>query len=168
MWAILAAAVSIGSAIVGAVGQSQQNTANKKAAAAALKIQNRDISIRALQEKVAAAQEAQALNLQAGEAAGLTNASAASGNVGGMTVDLLLQDVENTRLAGLDRIDQQTEDTLGALDRERSGALATSRNRANQTSAPNPFAVGLRIGSGVLDAYSFGRSMRPPVTPGAP
>lgn len=162
------AALSIATTVTQVDAQRSQNFQNKKASRDALKVNNRDISVRALQEKIAAAQEAQALNLQAAEAASLTEVSAAGGNVGGMTVDMLLQDTENTRLAGLDRLNEQTAATLAGLDRERSGALATSRNRAAQTSAPNPFATGIRIGAGVTDAYVLNRSMRPPAPPGSP
>ena len=162
------AALGIANTAVQADAQRSQNFQNKKSARDALTVNNRDISIRALQEKIAAAQEVQALNLQAAEAASLTKVSAAGGNVGGMTVDMLLQDTENTRLAGLERIEQQTDATLDSLTRERSGALATSRNRAAQTSAPNPFAVGLRIGGAVTDAYVLNRSMAPKITPGGP
>ena len=165
---ITAAALSVGSTIASADAQRSQNFQNKKAARDALTVQNRDISIRALQERIAAAQESQALNKQAAEAASLTNVSAAGGNVGGMTVDMLIQDVENTRLEGLDRIAQQSDVTQSGLMRERSGALATSRNRANQTSGPNPFAVGLRIGSGVIDGVTLNRSQRPNTIPTTP
>ena len=167
MWlAILSGALSIGSTILGASAQNKTDRANKAAAKAALKIQNRDISMRSLQEKIAAAQESAVLNMQAGEATADTAASAAAGNVGGMTVDMLLQDVENTRLSGQGQILQQRDQALQGLDLERSGALATSRGRANQTSRANPFAVGLRIGGGALDAYTQYRYRNPLIIPG--
>lgn len=163
---VTAAAVSIGGVIAGADAQNKQDAANKKSSAAALKVANRDISIRALQERIAATQEAQALNLQAADASAQTQTSAAAGNVGGMTVDLLLQDLNAQRLTGLQRITDQKEDILAGLDRERSGALATSRNRNAQTAGANPLATGLRIAGAGLDLAAQRRSLRPPVIPG--
>lgn len=162
---ITAAALSIGSTLAGADAQKKQHDRNKKNASNALTIANRDISLRALQERLAAAQERIQLDAQAKEISGLTEVSAAGGGVGGMTIDMLLQDVENRRLGGQDAITQQLDATLGALDRERAGALVSSRREANQTSAPNPFAVGLRIAAGGVDAYSGYLARNPPVTP---
>ena len=150
--AIVSSAISIGASLVAQNEQNKQNDKNKKAANAALQMSNRDISIRALQERLAVAQEKEQLNAQAKEITGLTNVSAAAGGVGGMTVDMLLQDVENRRLGAQDSLSQQLDATLAGLDRERSGALISSRNQANRTSAANPWATGIRIAGGVADA----------------
>lgn len=164
---IITAATAIGGAIVGADSQRSINFQNKKSARLALESTNRDISLRALQERIAAAQESQALNTQAAEATGITSVSAAGGNVGGMTVDMLLEDINTTRLEGQSRITDQRNANLSALDRERSGALASSRNRANQTSPPNPFATGLRIAGGALDGYNtYRQTVRPKIIAG--
>lgn len=164
--AIVTSAVAIGSTIVGSNEQKKLDNKNKKNAGAALQMNNRDISMRALQERIAIAQEREQLNAQAAEVTGLTKVSAAAGGVGGMTVDMLLQDVNNRRLGAQDSLTQQVDATLAGLDRERSGALVSSRNQANMTAGPNPWAAGIRIGGSLADSYAGYLSRKPPVSAG--
>ena len=166
MGAIVAGALEVVNVFLGVLGNNKQDAANKKAARKAARVANRDISFRALQEKIAAAQEQAQLAQDVQEAQSLTSVSAAGGNVGGMTVDMLLQDVENTGLGAADNIAQQLKANLDLLNRERSGVLATTRSRMNETSAINPFNAGLRIAGAGVNAYTRVRSMDPHIRPG--
>lgn len=163
---IVSGALAIVNVFLGAFGQNKQAAENKRAAKKAEKTANRDISFRALQEKIAAAQEQAQLVQDVQEAKSLTAVSAAGGNVGGMTVDMLLQDVENMGLAGADSIAQQLKANLDLLNRERSGVLATTRSRINSVPPANPFSVGLRIAGAGVDAYNQTRSRDPRIRPG--
>lgn len=164
---ITAAALSIGGAAVDASAQNKVDKQNKRAARTALGIENRAISLRILQERVAASQEREINRIQSAEASGLTATSAAAGGVGGMTVDLLMQEVESGRLLNDARITDQLDATEAVIASERAGVAATARNRANQTSRANPFAVGLRIGAGAVDAYG-GYLQRQPASAPSP
>jgi hypothetical protein len=95
-WVITA--LEIVNTVLGIGANNRQDAKNKSAARFASRMANRDISFRAIQEKLAAAQETQQLIQDVDEAEGATAVSAAGGNVGGMTVDMLLQDVESAGL----------------------------------------------------------------------
>lgn len=164
--AITSAVLTIGSIITDSSDRNKAAKKNKKAAGLALNLENRDISVRELQERIAAAQETEAIKQQTAGVSGAVSTEAASGNVGGMLVDMLMQDVNNQGLLAQDRVGQQLDSTIGSLNRERESAYAAYKGRRAAIAPTNPVAAGLRIVGAGVNAYTDYRiRTRPPVTP---
>lgn len=152
------AAASAGIKIFGAVAdhkaQNDAYAANREATLDALKIKNHELSLREVEERIAGAQQIEQGGLQVLDAKGDASASAASRGVKGLSIDLLLQDLDRQGVVYAGSVDQNTNAAVAQLDREKDAALAEARGRINSQSKANPWATGLKIGSAGLEFAS--------------
>jgi hypothetical protein len=163
-----ATAVLIGSQVVGAVsdiagtaGERKQAKANQSAARDALSISLEDIQARGAEETLAAAQEVRSTQRQARAAAATARVSAGEAGVGGISVDLLTQDVERQAGERNESIRQNRDLTLRQLDREARGARAEALARVRGNEPPSFLNAGIRIASRGLGAYGEHLSRSP-------
>lgn len=151
--------VSIGYGIVGAVGivsdlvganaQNQHAKAVKTEAISAEKNTDYDLSLRAMQEKLAGKEKLVAGDRQATEVESQTRAGAAGAGVGGMTVDMLLSSDQRQKYQFDQSVDEQTQANVDQTDREMGAAYATEQSRITGAPPANPWATGLKIGGDV-------------------
>lgn len=153
--AIATAAVSIGQAVAGHEAQEDRAEATRAAAKRARQAEVTDILMREVEERRAARQQERRVGLQADRAEGAARASAAAAGVEGLTMDLLLGDIQGQEGRAKEVIDTNLDTILAQLDRMIEGAFAREESRANQAPEPSMLATGLRIGSGVLNAVSL-------------
>ncbi len=154
-------AVKIGSEIFGADAQNDAAKANARSAREALRIGEQSLDLRTKQEVAAGSQEVQDVATQAGQAQSDVRASAAAGGVGGMTVDLLLQQIDAEKGLATQRSEDQTAANLAQIESERLGLRAGAQSRINAMPQANPFATGLRIGGHVTDFFDARISNKP-------
>lgn len=154
------AALQIGGAVLEHKQQKKQSNAVRASALESLKLQNEELSLRQVQEKLAGAQAIEQGNLEVASAGGDIKASAASRGVGGLSIDLLLNDVLAQGARYKSSVDQNVDASVGALDRDKDAALAEANARIAGAPAPSNLATGLKIGKAGVDAYTNLKIMR--------
>lgn len=150
-----ATVLKIGSTIVESKAQNKQADAVKDSALDALKIQDHELSLSEVQQRIAGGQQIEQANQDVVAATGDVNASAAARGVGGMTTDLLLNDVLRQGSAYRDSVRTQTDANIAQTERQKDAAFAEAQARINGAPKANPFATALKIGSSVLDFASY-------------
>ena len=153
--AVAGTALSIAGAVADHQAQNKRSRAVKTEAAKTLATDNRQIALRELQEGIAGRQESGLINAEVTTATGATAADAASRGVGGMTVDLLLKDIERQGAAARGAVEDQVTANTQQLGVERERAQANYQSRINGAPPANPFTTLLRIGGAGVDAASF-------------
>ena len=151
---IAVAALSIGGAILEHKAQNKAAEENKIEALKALRINERDIGARQMEEQMSFAQAATESEVQQLGVEGTTRASAASAGVEGMSVDLLLGDIGRQGANYRESLASQLQVSVDQLQRMKAGATATAQSRINQVPRANPFATALRIGGALAGAHS--------------
>jgi uncharacterized protein YPO0396 len=159
--AVTAATMKIGGALIENKAQNDQAAANKTSALDALKIQDNELSLRQVQERIAGKQQIEQGNAQVLSATGDVQSSAAARGVSGMTTDLLLGDVQAQGARYNDSVNQNTEATVSQLDRQKDAAYAEAQSRINSVPKANPWATAIKIGGAVVDYGSSRINMSP-------
>jgi len=159
--AVANVAMGVGSAIVKKKGQDQAHAANKAAALESLKNQTRDLSVRQQQEQAAAMGQVQDVRVQSAEAQGLASASAAEAGVTGMSVALLLDDIQRDELGAVEEIEANAEMTFEQLQRMKEGAVSEAKGRINSVPKGSWLETGLEIGGHLLDYASSTMGRQP-------
>lgn len=154
------AALQIGGAVLDHKKEKKQSNAVRASALESLKLQNEELSLRQVQEKLAGAQAIEQGNLEVGAASGDITASAASRGVGGLSIDLLLNDVLAQGARFKTSVDQNTDASVSALDRDKDAAAAEANARIAGAPGPSALATGLKIGSAGVNAYTNLKIMR--------
>lgn len=149
--AAASAAMQIGGAIAGNRAQKRAAKANAKDAKRAMNESFKDIGVRALQERQAAAQQSRQIDQQTTSAAAMARLSALGGGVQGQSVDAQSMELERERgeakvnlAANLDMVNAQ-------LARQRAGASSQAQSRINTNAGPSNFGTALQIGGSLLD-----------------
>lgn len=132
--------------------QARQNEAN---ALAGYRATYSDLETRKLEESQSATQEKQLIAKQSGVARGTAAASAASGGVGGLSVDLLLREIEAEAGLATDVVSQNLESTTGQLTREQEAARLRARSQVNQVPYPGVLPLTIKTASAGLEFASF-------------
>lgn len=158
---VTAAVVKIGGAVVEHVAQNKNADAVKDSANAALALKDHELSIREVQERIAGSQQIDQGKRQTLDATGDVQASAAARGVGGMTVDLLLNDLTAQGARFTDSVNQNTNANVDQLEREKDAAKAEANSRIAGAPGANPFVTALKIGSAGLDYASTRINMSP-------
>ncbi len=149
--AIVGLALSIGSGVVGAIGDNKQETANREAADAALAFDITDLLARIAEEQTAAAQRTNRGFKATRQASSTARVAAGEAGVAGVSVDLLLDDLQREQGEFADSVEQNLEITQRQVERQIRGAGARRNSRVNAVQAPSFLSTALRIGGVGLD-----------------
>lgn len=145
--------------ILGSIGKykAQKKAAkeNRKAAIENLKLVYNDLNALSIQESAAASQEAQMASTQAAGLRGETTVSAAAGNVGGASVDALLNDVSRQESEALSVINTNLGFKKDQIRRRQRGAQAQAVAQINGVPQPSMGALALDIAGTALNTYSL-------------
>jgi hypothetical protein len=154
-------AVGVGSAVMEHNAQNQAAAANEQNALSALRIESHELSLREVEERIAGNQLEEQADAAVLEAVGDVNANAAANGVSGMTVDMLLHDVDRQGASYRDSVEQNTDTVIAQLEREKAAALVGARNRITSVPRANPLATGLKIAGAGLDFASMKIGQKP-------
>lgn len=154
--------ISAGSAIADHKSQEDRAEAVRAAAKKARKAEVRDITIRKIEETRAARQQQRRIGEQSDRVQGAARASAAASGVEGMTLDLLLGDIEGSEGRARAVAGTNLDTVLSQLDRMIEGAFAREESRAAGAPEPSLLGTGLRIGGGVLSAITLREQLKGP------
>jgi hypothetical protein len=152
--AVTSLALSTGSAILDHKAQNKQANAVKASALESLKLQNHELSIREVQERIAGSQQLEQADLEVASARGDISTSAASRGLGGLSLDLLLGDAVAQGARYKTSVNQNTAASVAQLQRGKDEALAEANARIAGAPKASTLATGLKIGAGALNAYS--------------
>jgi hypothetical protein len=139
--------------------QKKQAKAVRKSALKNLDLIYDDLDARAREERAAALQQQEMVELEGGALEGQTVTSAAAANVQGATVDALLKDVQRQEAQAKLTIGTNLSNTEGQIARQKRGAIADAE--AQIAGAPNPSsaALGMRLAGIGLNSYTQYRSL---------
>lgn len=154
--------LSIGSSIAEYKAQADVANQNARNTALGLKQTYRDIGARQLEEAQAATQEKQVIARQSAVARGEATAGAASGGVSGVSVDLLVEDLNREAGNATDTVSQNLAATTAQLQRQKEGAKVTAQSQVNQTPFPGILPLTIRAGSQALEGYRDIRAIKDP------
>lgn len=157
-------ALMIGSAVVSGIGKIHQHREEareareeRQAARSALAFTLDDLEARGAEEVLASAVEARDVRRQQRAASATATASAAEAGVGGISVDLLLGDLERQRGEAVSTIEANRDSRLRQIEREKRGARFEAQSRINRARGPSLFTTGLSIAG---DAVGTGIQLR--------
>lgn len=160
--AIASTAVKIGGDLLDHTAQNKAHDANERAANDALKVQDHELSLQEVQQRIAGKQQIAQGDAQVLSATGDLQASAASrGIAGGMTMDLLAGDIQAQGSRYTASVDQNTEASVAQTENEKAAAYATAQSRINGVPGANPFATAMKIGGALVDYSSSRINMSP-------
>lgn len=157
-------AVSAGSAVLNKKAQDKAASENKTAALEDKRISQYDASIRQQEEMTSGRRAIEAGMRQGREAKAAARASAGEAGVTGMSVDMLLGDIDRDQAAYTQSIEDQTVVTLDQLQRIKQGAGALAQNRINAVQPGSWLSTGVQVAGAGVDLYSTLRLRRPPGT----
>lgn len=146
--------IGAGSAIVEHKAQNKQAKAVQASALESLKLQDHELSLREVQEKLAGAQQIGQAQGEVQAASGDVSASAASRGISGLSLDLLLGDVQAQGARYTDSVNRNTETSVSSLERGKDEALAEANARIAGAQPASKLATGLKIGAAGLNAYT--------------
>lgn len=152
-------AISAGSAIAGHGSQRSAARENERQAEQARRLEVRDLTIRQVEEEIAAGRQVDAVRTQAQAAAGQVQASAAASGVRGTSLDALMLDLAASEGVTIDTIRDQAVLTIDQLRRMREGAAVRAENRIASVPRPSLMAPVLQIAGAAVDAYSMHRTL---------
>lgn len=143
-----------GGAVAEHNAQNKQSKAVAASALESLRLQDHELSLREVQEKIAGSQQLEQGNREVQDATGDIQASAASRGVGGLSIDLLLNDVLAQGARFKTSVEANTAASVDQLEREKDFASAEARARIAGAPAASKLATGLKIGAAGLNAYT--------------
>ena len=147
-------AIEVGSRIADHKAQSDQSDAVEREARRAQTIDRQAISVRQIEEGIAASRQLRDTRREGQQRAGAIEASAAAAGVTGSNVDLLLGDLEGSvGRATADILDSYTA-SVESLERQKLAVDAAAESRIAGAPAPSNLATGLRIGGAVTNAVA--------------
>jgi len=144
-------ALSAGSKVASALGDKKRENANREAADEALAFDITDLLARITEEQTAAAQRVEQGSRAARRAASTARVGAGEAGVAGISVDLLLDDIQRQQGEFTSSVEQNLEATERQIGREIRGAGVRRDSRVNAVRAPSAFSTALRIGGSGLD-----------------
>jgi hypothetical protein len=160
------AAASLVSGVVSSVAQYKagrdEADQNAKNVGLGLKQTYQDLGARELEEAQAATQEKQVIARQSAVARGAATAGAASAGVSGVSVDLLVGDLNREAANASDAVSQNLESTTAQLQRQKEGALVGAKSQLNAVPYPGVLPLTLNVGSQALEGYRDIRAIKDP------
>lgn len=144
--------------------QQGEAAAARASATNSLKLNYQALGARELEEVQAATQEKANISRAAATAQGSAQAGAAASGVSGVSVDLLLGDLEREGGEARDSVQQNLESSIAQLERQKLGARANAQSQINGSPSPSFIPSALRLASAGLETYSDLRLRQPPRT----
>jgi carbamoylphosphate synthase small subunit len=158
----VAAALTIASTAASVAAQAQaahaQNAANARQAQNAITAQNANlaqVNLEQTQQADATQQKLQQNDLAARSAVATARTAAGENGVGGLSVDALIADIGTKQNTYETSVRSNYENTIGALDNQRSNIYASAQSTINglrSPAMPDYFGAALRI-NGAYDDY---------------
>lgn len=152
--AVLSFAVGATQSVAQYAAASQEASAVQKAATADNENQQRQITLRQMQEEDALHQKQQVENLQEAQRASAVALSAASSGVAGISVDNLIADVNRNAARNRMTAFENTRMTVQQLQQERKAAAAQAEGRINAAPKPSALSLVAGIGGAALGGYN--------------
>lgn len=149
-------AFSVGSQIAGHQAGKKAAAANKAAAVRAFREANKDISLLQQQEKEAHAVNVFDIERQARSAQAVATISAGEAGVTGTSFRELIADIDRERGEALDRSQQNLDDRMAMLEREKISGRTIMQQRIASVPSPSGFGVVAGIGSAL---FGFGNTV---------
>lgn len=147
--------MKIGGAIVEHKAQNKAAAENEKLALESLRLQDHELSLEEVQTRLAGRQQ-EVQGEQATQAAeGDISQSAAARGVGGVSIDLLLQDAQAQGARFKTGVQRQTDAEAEAITRQKDTALEEAKARIAGVPKASGLATGLKIGGAAADAASY-------------
>ena len=134
--------------------QDDQYDANKRAAERALRLKRRDLTIREIEEQVAAGQILEEGRRESAAAIGTATASTASAGVRGASADAITLSILGDQARHSQSVRDNLVRTQDQIDRLRAGADAQAQSRINSVQRPSMLQTALRLGGIGLGAYT--------------
>lgn len=141
---ILTFAVSAAQSVAQYSAQKEDAKNQREAARVAYEDDQRQTSLREMQEQDAASQKVASDKLQGAEIAAEASVQAAEGGVAGISVDNLMADISRRGARNRETISENTRMTIAQLQQQKKGSKSNAQSRIN--AAPNPSALGLVAG----------------------
>jgi hypothetical protein len=151
---ILTAVTAAASTVTSYVGQEQTAKATQDAAIKAYATEQHQLTLREMQEQDAASQKTSIQNIEDAQKSAEVAVSAASGGVGGVSVDNLIADVHRQAARNRNTIFENTQMTVAQLQQEKKGAQATAQSRINSAPRPSPLSLVAGLGGDALSGYN--------------
>ena len=161
-----ALALSVGTKIAAAVGESKRANKNEEFAQEAFIADVSDIVARIQEEQDAAAQKINQSFKNSRQAASTARVAAGEAGVAGISVDLLLDDVARQQGEFVASVEDNLDRTERQLERQIGGAEIRKNSRVNAIKAPSFLSTALRIGGSGLEFFAA-RTARSNATKGA-
>lgn len=143
---VLSFAVGAAQAVATFAAANQEAKATQENAATAFENEQRQSSLRQMQEADAANQKKAIGNIEEAQKVAEVNVSAAGSNVSGISVDNLVMDVRRQSARNRDTIGQNLKMTVAQIQQQKKASQAQAQSRIN--SAPRPSALSLVAGIG--------------------
>lgn len=155
--AIGSLAFGVGSKIAGKSAQDRAAEANRQAAIRAFKERNRDIALLQSQEKRAHAVNVFDIERKARSAEAVAAISAGEAGVTGQSVREIALDIEREEAEALTRSEQNLQDRMAMMEREKISGRTTMRSRIASVPRGSTFGTILGIGGDVLGFASLAK-----------
>jgi hypothetical protein len=159
---VMAGAVEIGGKVTDYLAKSKAAKANKVAALDDMRLQFKDVNSRQVEEQKAAAGQIEAGLKQKNQAQGTALAAAAGANVGGLSVQALLNTIEGDAASYTDSVQENLEMIQRQSARDKRAVLAGTSNRIAQVPNPSIIGAGVRIAGAGADIYGDYLKRQPP------
>lgn len=143
--------VSIFGAVESAHAQDKASAANRAAALAAARQDEKALGLQETQVQDAAAVSIAQAHRQALNADAQARVSAGASGVAGASVQAILGDISAQESAFKTQTERNTDATIRQIQQEKVGSYVGAANRIAQVQPSNPLATGLQIASAGLD-----------------
>lgn len=154
--------INVGSEVARYTAQNRASAANARAARAAREAETRDITLRQIEEGIAASRSIQDVSRQATQSSGLAIAAAADAGVSGGSLQALLGDIEAEEGRARSDIVDQYVVTFDQLERMKEGAFAREASRIAGVPRASAVSTGLMIGGSVTNFLTTRRALNRP------
>jgi len=151
---VLSAGIGLMKTVATFGAQQEESRKNAENAMAANAIEQRQLTLRQIQENQAAAQKKQAQNIQEAEVLAEAKVSQASMGVAGASVDNILADVSRKAATNRETIAENTRMTVQQLQTDKTASTIKAKSRIDSMPPPNPLSLVAGIGSAALTGYN--------------
>lgn len=151
---VLSFAVKAIGAVASFAAQSAESAANARNAIEQNKIDQRQLTLRQIQENAAAAQKKQAQNVQEAEVKAEATVAQVSKGVTGLSVENLLNDVTRKAARNQTTISENARMAVVQIQEGKKAATVRAQSRIDSVPPPNPLSLIAGIGSAAITGYN--------------
>lgn len=160
--AVAMTAVEVGGAVIKHKAQNKAHDATETAANDSAELQQRALSQRLIQERIASGQDVMAGERQATSAISIARLAALESGVAGYSVDAQTHQIEGDLGRFKDSVEQNLGVTELQIDQQRGGVEAERKARISGVPEANPFLTALTIAGSGVNLYNNIKSTKPP------